>query len=44
MKDFFKSFFATLLALMVAGGLAFMLLFGRIVRQTDRAQQGGAGL
>jgi protease-4 len=28
MKDFFKSFFATLLALMVAGGLAFVLFFG----------------
>ena len=28
MKDFFKSFFATLLALMVAGGLAVILLFG----------------
>ncbi|NWJ40187.1 MAG: signal peptide peptidase SppA [Geothrix sp.] len=28
MKDFLKSFFATLLALMVAGGLAFVLFFG----------------
>ena len=28
MKDFFKSFFATLLALIVAGGLAFILFFG----------------
>ena len=28
MKAFFKSFFATLLALMVAGGLAFVLFFG----------------
>ncbi|MBK9795502.1 MAG: signal peptide peptidase SppA [Holophagaceae bacterium] len=28
MKDFFKSFFATLLALMVVGGLAFLLFFG----------------
>jgi protease IV len=28
MKDFFKSFFATLLALMVTGGVAFLLLFG----------------
>ena len=28
MKDFFKSFFATLLALMVAGGMAFVLFFG----------------
>ncbi len=28
MKDFFKSFFATLLALMVAGGLAFLMFFG----------------
>lgn len=28
MKDFFKSFFAALLALMVAGGLAVFLLFG----------------
>jgi len=28
MKDFFKSFFATLLALVVAGGLAFILFFG----------------
>ena len=27
MKDFFKSFFATLLALIVAGGLAFILCF-----------------
>lgn len=28
MKDFFKSFFATLLALFVAGGCAFVLFFG----------------
>ncbi len=28
MKDFFKSFFATLLALIVTGGVAFLLLFG----------------
>ncbi|HCZ33440.1 MAG TPA: signal peptide peptidase SppA [Holophagaceae bacterium] len=30
MKSFFKSFFATLLALMVAGGLAFILFFGML--------------
>lgn len=30
MKSFFKSFFATLLALMVAGGLAFVLFFGML--------------
>ncbi|HJV48973.1 MAG TPA: signal peptide peptidase SppA [Geothrix sp.] len=30
MKGFFKSFFATLLALMVAGGLAFLLFFGLV--------------
>lgn len=30
MKDFFKSFFATLLALIFAGGLAFLLLIGFI--------------
>lgn len=28
MKDFFKSFFAALLALLVAGGVAFLLFFG----------------
>jgi protease-4 len=30
MKDFFKSFFATLLALIVAGGVAFVLIFGML--------------
>ncbi|GLH74062.1 signal peptide peptidase SppA [Geothrix limicola] len=30
MKGFFKSFFATLLALMVAGGMAFLLFFGLV--------------